>query len=326
VTAAGTALDLERPRPAVRSFRAIGTTATVVVDDEASADSARALLAADLVDLDEACSRFRPDSELRRLERDGGGRPTPVSPLLYGALEAACAVAERTAGIVDPTIGSALVAHGYDRDFADVVPDGAEVASARPAPGWWRIALDPGSRTVAVPPGVHVDLGSTGKAFAADRSARRIATALGCGVLVNLGGDVAVSGPAPLDGWGVGIASTSAIAPEDVDEVVALWRGGLASSGTTARAWTRGGRRVHHIIDPWTGAVAPSTWSLVSVLAPSCLEANGWSTAAVVWGDDAPGNLAGHGLAARLVGRDGTVVRVGSWPVPAAGDPRADAR
>jgi thiamine biosynthesis lipoprotein len=301
--------------PAVRSLQAIGTTATVVVGDADLADDALALLAADLVELDEACSRFRPDSELRRVERLGRGRPTPVSPLLFDALDAACAVAARTAGIVDPTIGSALVELGYDRDLGAPDPGGTPTPFApRPAPGWWRLGLDPDTRTVVVPDGVHVDLGSTGKAFAADRSSVRIAAALGCGVLVNLGGDVAVAGPPPMSGWGVGIARSCTTEPADADEVVALVSGGLATSGTTARTWLRDGRRVHHIVDPWTGEVAPSTWALVSVLAGTCLEANGWSTAAVVWGADAPGNLATFGVPARLVARDGAVVVVGDWP------------
>jgi len=303
----------DRRVPAVRSTQAIGTTATVVVDDPDAADAALALLTLDLDALDRACSRFRPDSELRRLEQRGG-RTSRVSPLLFDALQAACDVATRTAGIVDPTIGSALVALGYDRDFTSL-GDGADLSDRppSPAPGWWRITLDPSDRTVSVPDGVHVDLGSTGKAFGADRSAARIADALGCGTLVNLGGDVAVAGPAPLDGWGVGIASHCTDAPSDADEVVALRHGGLATSGTTVRTWVRGGRTVHHIVDPWTGAAAPATWALVTALGTTCVEANGWSTAAVVWGEDAPGNLIAHGVTARLVHADGHYVTVGPW-------------
>jgi thiamine biosynthesis lipoprotein len=317
----------DRPSPEVRTMQAIGTTASVVVEDPTLADAALGLLAVDLSDLDEACSRFRPDSELRRIERLGQGRPMPASPLLFAALEAATAVAARTAGIVDPTIGSALIELGYDRDFATITSDtgdgsvdgAAPVGEPQPAPGWWQVRLYADTRTVVIPAGVHVDLGSTGKAFAADRSARRIAEALGCGVLVNLGGDVAVSGPAPVEGWGVGIAPSCATAPGDADTVVALRSGGLATSGTTARTWSRNGRHVHHIVDPWTGEVAPSTWALVSVVADSCLEANGWSTASVVWGADAPGNLEAHGVRARLVSSDGTVVTVGGWPGVTAG-------
>ena len=309
-----------RPRPAVRSLPAIGTTATVVVDDPAGGDAALELLTADLRALDEACSRFRADSELRRLE-SRGGRPTRVTPLLFAALESACATAAATAGIVDPTIGSALVDLGYDRDFVGLADraDGDDLPPARPAPGWWRVGLDRAERTVTVPDGVHVDLGASGKAFGADRSAARIAAALGCGVLVNLGGDVAVAGPAPVGGWGVGIAAHCTTSPAEADEVVALRSGGLATSGTTARTWSRGGRTLHHIVDPWTGEVAPSTWALVSALGATCVEANGWTTAAVVWGEDAPGHLAGHGVVARLVRPDGSILVVGDWPGVAPG-------
>ena len=301
--------------PALRSLQAIGTTATVVVEDPAGADTALGLLTDELAALDAACSRFRPDSELRRLERRGG-RPTSVTPLLFDALTTACGVAAATAGIVDPTIGSALVELGYDRDFAQLADgdDAEALPDPSPAPGWWRIALDPATRTVTVPDGVHVDLGSIGKAFGADRSAARIADAVDGGVLVNLGGDVSVAGPAPAGGWGVGIAARCTTAPSEADEVVALHAGGLATSGTTARTWTRAGRTLHHIVDPWTGESAPSTWALVSAVAPTCVEANAWTTAAVVWGVDAPGNLAAHGVTARLVGADGTVVTVGTWP------------
>jgi thiamine biosynthesis lipoprotein len=71
---------------------------------------------------------------------------------------------------------------------------------------------------------------------------------------------------------------------------------------------------MHHIVDPWTGEPAEPIWSLVSTLAPTCVEANGWSTAAVVWGNDAVSNLAGHGIPARLVRAGGDIVEVGKWP------------
>jgi thiamine biosynthesis lipoprotein len=253
-----------------------------------------------------------------RLEQTGGGRPVAVSPLLFDALEAACVVAVQTAGTVDPTIGSALVDLGYDRDFDQIEFGGATPgARPRPAPGWWQVEMDPGARTVAVPVGVHLDLGATAKALAADRSARRIARVLGGGALVNLGGDVAVSGACPPVGWGVGIAPRCTAPTDAVGPVVAVSAGGLATSGTTARSWVRDGRTVHHIVDPWTGEEARPVWSYVSVMAPSCVEANAWSTAAVVWGDDAAGNLAGLGVTARMVDAHGAVVHVGGWPVEA---------
>ena len=298
-----------------RSMQAIGTTASVVVTDGSRADEALSMLADELRALDQACSRFRADSELRQIETNGCGRPIAVSPLLYEALDVACRVASETAGIVDPTIGSALIELGYDRDFDLIAGDDRRGSfEPRPAPGWWRITLDPEARSVAIPVGVHVDLGATAKAFAADRAAGHLAQALGCGVLVNLGGDVAVAGPAPRGGWAIGIAAESNTPLSLVEHVVSITEGGLATSGTTARSWLRNGSRVHHIVDPWTGRAAPPVWSLVSVAAPTCVQANAWSTASVVWGDDAVGNLTSWGVPARLVGAAGNVVRCGGWP------------
>jgi len=300
---------------ATRSMRAIGTRALVAVDAADRADEALALLADDLQAIDDACSRFRSDSELRQVEQTSGGKPVGVTPLLFDALEVACVIAVKTAGIVDPTIGSALIDLGYDRDFDEIaageLPPGNR---PQPAPGWWQIALDPEARTVAVPAGVHVDLGATAKAFVADRSAQRIAAALDCGVLVNLGGDVAVAGRCPKGGWVVGIATDCATPVDAVDEAVTLFHGGLATSGTTGRTWVRNGRTIHHIVDPWTGDAAPVVWSLVSTMAPSCVEANAWSTAAIAWGHDAVGNLSSAGVSARLVTVAGEVVRLRDWP------------
>jgi len=310
---------------ASRTMRAIGTTAEVIVTDATVADDALILLADDLSALDGACSRFHRDSEIRRLERRSHGRPVAVSALLFDALEVAHAVAERTAGTVDPTTGSALVELGYDRDFDDIVHlSSAYGHRPRPAPGWWRITLDPDARTAAVPDGVHVDLGSSAKAFAADRAAERIADVVGCGVLVNLGGDVAVAGDPPHEGWAVGIGARSTTPSDQVDLVLAVFAGGVATSGTTSRTWMHDGRLVHHIVDPWTGMPAHPVWAFVSALAPSCVEANAWSTAAVVWGEDAPGNLTAHGASARLARRDGRVVTVGGWPTDCPFEARAE--
>ena len=312
----GTASETGAQALGIRSMRAIGTTVSVATTDSHRADDALLLLADELRTLDEVCSRFRSDSEIRRIEAEGHGRPTAVSPLLFELMEAASRVAVQTAGTVDPTVGSALIELGYDRDFSEIgaVTDPRPEFVARPAPGWWRIALDPEARTVSIPEGVHVDLGATAKAFAADRAAARLADTLDCGVLVNLGGDVSVAGPTPRGGWAVGIAADCGMDVHLVDQVVAITEGGLATSGTTSRSWLRDGHRVHHIVDPWTGEAAPTVWSLVSVAAASCVDANAWSTAAVVWGEDAVDNLSSWDVPARLVDAEGAVKTCGGWP------------
>ncbi|MCR6488048.1 FAD:protein FMN transferase [Amycolatopsis sp. OK19-0408] len=189
---------------------------------------------------------------------------------------------------------------------------GAEPAPV-PAPGWHRVLFDPAQRLVVLPRGVHLDLGATAKALAADRAARRIHAALGCGVLVNLGGDLSAQGPTPAGGWQVALGDDHADARSDT--TVALSRSlGLASSGTTRRRWRRGGRTVHHIVDPRTGDVAQTRWRTVTVAAKSTVDANTASTAAIVLGAEAPAWLANRRLPARLVGVGGDVVTTTGWP------------
>jgi len=305
------------PAPGLRTMRALGTDATVAVTRPAVLDAAARMLRDELVAIDRACSRFRPDAELWKLDGTHGS-PVVVSALLFDALTVACDVARRTEGAVDPTVGAALATIGYDRDFAAIghgAPgDDAAHRAPVPAPGWWRIELDPRRRTVRVPPGVRLDLGSSAKALVVDRAASRIAGATGAGVLVSVGGDVRVAGPSPEHGWAVGIAADSSANPSDVDQVVAIHAGGLASSSTTVRAWRRGGRRMHHIVDPATGTSAEAIWTLASATASSCVDANAASTAAIVWGDEAPTKLRHLGHPARLVSRTGRVVTVNRWP------------
>src|ERR1019366_4213509 len=155
--------------------------------------------------IDRACSRFRSDSEIWRLYRDG--RPVEASPLLYEAVSVACAVAELSGGAVDPTVGDAVEALGYDRDFAEVAAIGEPLVTRPvPAPGWWLIELNDQTRSIAVPGGIRLDLGASAKALVADRAARRIASMTNSGTLVCVGGDISVSGPAPHGGWPAGMA------------------------------------------------------------------------------------------------------------------------
>jgi thiamine biosynthesis lipoprotein len=290
---------------------ALGTTAVLLATDPRGLPLAREVMTTELAAIDAACSRFREDSEISRLQRCRG-TAVQVGPLLAEAVSAALRAAELTNGVVDPTVGAAVRALGYDRDFAQVHDDAHPLTPAGPAPGWWRLGWDATQRTLLVPRGIWLDLGATTKALAADRIAERAAEVAGCGVLVSLGGDVATAGPPPDEGWQVGVADDHA----DPDPAVSirLTGGGLATSGTSRRRWSRGGRTVHHIVDPRTGDAAAPCWRTASVVAATCVDANIASTAAIVVGRAAPRWLAGCALPARLVGEDGAVTLVGSWP------------
>jgi FAD:protein FMN transferase len=174
--------------------------------------------------------------------------------------------------------------------------------------------LNPANRTVRIPRGVRLDLGSSAKALAADRAAERISAQLRSGVLVSIGGDVAVGGPPPPGGWAVGIDVDSATPSDEVRHVVAIYQGGLASSSTAVRTWISGTRRVHHIIDPTTGNCVAPYWTLVSATGSSCVAANSASTAAIVWGESAPQRLKPFNQAVRLLRYDGHVVSLNGWP------------
>lgn len=300
---------------AAADWRALGCAVRLAVTDPAALSDARQALVTWLAQVDYACSRFRDDAEVMALDHSPG-RETPISDVLAGAIAAALRGAELTDGDVDPTVGSALAGLGYDRDFTLVKHDGSPVKLVvRPVPGWRRITFDAEQQTLAVPSGIRLDLGATAKAWAADRAAADLAAEFGCGALVGLGGDIAVAGPAPEDGWSVRIQDRTDDPDPDAPHTSVLIRdGGLATSGTAARRWSRSGGTLHHIVNPHTGLSARTPWRTVSVTAASCLDANIASTAAVIRGTRAPAWLAECGLDARLLAEDGTVCTVGRWP------------
>jgi FAD:protein FMN transferase len=301
--------------PATASFPALGTTAEITTLDALSLASAIDVLERELDAIDRACSRFRADSEISRLARNGG-RWMTASRLLREALLAGVDAAAATGGAVDPTVGASMRALGWDADFRVVVSrrEPAQIELV-PAAGWQRIEIDDERARVRVPAGVLVDLGATAKALAADRAAAAAFGVTGSSVLVNLGGDIAVAGPAPAGGWPI-LVTDDHRAPSPADgQTVAIAAGGLATSSTTVRRWRTTDGIAHHVLDPRTGRPAAEVWRTVSVAAASCVHANTASTAAIVLGDEAPRWLETAGVVARLVGLDGSIVVTGGWPV-----------
>jgi thiamine biosynthesis lipoprotein len=300
---------------AAASLRAFGSTSVVAVADPAALGAARRVLVRELRRLDLACSRFRGDSELVALNA-AAGVASEASPLLRALVRAAIRVAGLTGGLVDPTVGRPLRLAGYDQTFVRLhLRDGRLVRPRfEPAGRWREIEVDDERCTVCVPAGVELDLGASAKALAADRIAEDAAAAVGAGVLVSIGGDVAIAGAPPDGGWVVGIDDDHTAPAANVEARIALSAGGLASSGTRVRRWRTAAGELHHILDPRTGRPAPDTWTTVSVAAATCVDANAASTAAVVLGEEAPLWLAERGLPARLARADGSVVVVSGWP------------
>ena len=298
---------------------ALGTTAVLAVTDPAALGTAHGVMVAELAAVDAACSRFRPDSEMSWLHRRGGGL-FMLSDGLAEAISVALAAARWTGGLTDPTVGDALVSLGYDRDFAAIDAERRDPVGARGrVPGWQSVRLD--GPILRLPAGVRLDLGATAKGVGADRAVRAAMAANNGtgGVLVSLGGDMAVDGRPPCDGWPILVADEPDPEDHSLTQPVRLAGGAVATSSIMCRQWRRGGRVMHHIVDPRTGSPAQGPWRTVSAAAATCADANAAATAAIVAGDEAEGWLAQAQVPARLVSREGEVRFVGDWPTTDGG-------
>lgn len=236
---------------------------------------------------DAVFSRFRPDSELNLV--NGGRGARLVSPLFARAVEAALWAREKTGGLVDPTLGAALEAAGYDREFAALEPSSEPL---REAPRGGRVELY--GRVLVLPRGVQLDLNGVVKAAAVDDALRLLH---GPG-FVSAGGDLATRGDVDVALPGGG--------------AVRLVSGGLATSGRTKRRWLRAGAEQHHLIDPQTGRPSTTPWEEVTICGATCLAADVAAKAAFLLGDDGPDWLDERGLPGRFLA-DGRAHENASW-------------
>lgn len=308
-----------------RTFTAMGTDVRIVVEDrsrpggpsdEVVLDEARASVDA----VDRTLSRFRPESELSRLNRDPR-TIVPCSPLLRDAVRAALWAARRSGGLVDPTLAGALRDAGYARDRADAVPADLRAAlaaapaprAARPDPTarWRRVGFLGGA--IVRPPGVALETGGSTKGLVADRLAERLRAygrvAVDCGGDIRVGGARVAAAPFALEVrhpvTGASLAGLE------------LAAGAVATSGIDVNLWRRAdGSFAHHLLDPATGAPAWTGVVGATAFAPTALEAEVLAKMALLRGPaGAREVLRRHGGIA--FGADGAVEAVGlpaPWP------------
>lgn len=292
------------------SFRAMGTTVQVVLEPERAdeIERARTLFAT----WEETLSRFRPESELSRLNARSG-EEVLVSPLLLLVLQTALAAAEATGGLFDPTLGRELAALGYDRSFELIAPDQPPSGSVVRSHASWRgIVLERSRRVVRVPAGVALDFGGIAKGMAVDAAIGALTLRGVRRAMVNAGGDLAVLGlPPNLPAWPLAIEDGVSGVPR---WPISLRQGAIATSGIARRHWRQGGEERHHLLDPRTRMPATNVLRSVSVSASTCAQAEVAAKVAFVLGDAGLAFLEAHALAGFFVRGDGTVQRVGGWP------------
>ena len=271
---------------------------------------------AQLTEFDRDLSRFRHDSELSRLNRDPR-EVVPASPLLRAAVSAGLWAAERTGGLVDPTLLPHLEAAGYVESRSGVASEPLDSAlasapSRRPAgpapdPAWRLIRVLEEERAIRRPPSVKLDSGGIGKGLAADLVGRQLAGY--ARYVIDCGGDVRVGGKLP-DSAPIELQIRHPLSG-GAAEAFAFERGAIATSGLDARLWKLpDGKHAHHLIDPATGQPAWTGLICAAARAPTALEADVLAKAALLSGPDGAAAVLGeHG--GLVVRDDGSVQRIG---------------
>jgi thiamine biosynthesis lipoprotein len=298
--------------PAVErlEFRVMGSDATVVAvgGGPGLAERARDRLER----LEGLWSRFRPDSEVSRLNQAGGRRMEVSSETIHlvGIAVEAWSV---TRGAYDPTVLGDVLRAGYTVSFESLraVPTGP-LAHIEFRIGAGGIRTDPLAHTVQLPPGVGFDPGGIGKGLAADMVVEELMAAGAQGACVNVGGDLRVCGTPPDSppgsGWAIGVDDPFT---DGSLAVLGLADGGVATSSRLLRRWTgAGGTPSHHLIDPRTGKPADSGLATVTVVAAHAWQAEMLSKAVFVTGATAGAVLLDDfGAAGLLVTDDGSLLK-----------------
>ncbi len=299
-------------------FRAMGTDCHVLVAAPAHEERLVALATQRVELLEQSWSRFRPDSELCRLNARAGLAPVQVSADLLVLADRMAQAWQLTDALFDPTVLNSMVALGYDADLATVaarvVPTADDVI-VQPAPGMQGVIVDHADSTVQLPAGVGIDPGAIGKGLGADIVVEELLSVGATGVLVNLGGDISIGGSLD-ERWVVGIADPGTEAPSALITLpLGSHRAGIATSTTAKRRWAAGRR--HHIIDPRTGAMATNGIAQATVVCDEAWRAEVLATTAMLADDDALAEaIRRAGAWCRIVRHDGSVDVLGELPTP----------
>ena len=246
-----------------RAFKSMGTEIELITLAQ-DADAQLSDAEMEFHRLDALLTRFDPASELSRLNANA---VLDAGPELREVVRLALEGRSNTGGRFDPTVHDAVAGAGYDRTFAELPDDGPAPSGGSPCGGGVRLS----GRRIELDEGVRLDLGGIGKGYAAEHAATVLSAAGPC--LVNAGGDIALRGT-----WTIGV---------DEGLTLELTGGGLATSGRDRRTWRRGGKELHHLIDPATGEPAACDLLRASVVARDAIQAEIWAKALFLAGSHA---------------------------------------
>lgn len=302
------------------------TTMRVATSDPRALPAVKRLIQGQLAEVERAIDPTLHDSELRRLA-ERSGRPTRVSTVFSGVLNAALTAAQLTGGDVDPTLGDPLaplhVLVGQSIRLPGMPPGVTVTVIPTERPGWQGISLDSAASMVTVASGVRLDLSLMGRAWATDQCAATVAQRLGIPVLIAFGGNIATAGPAPAEQWTVLAQDCEERRLGEPAALITVPAGAaLATASTRSEQWARDAVELREIVRPATqrperaGRREPDfrVWDTATVVASSCVQAATWSSAALLRGRTVLHELESMGLAARLIDKSGCCRYAGNWP------------
>lgn len=266
------------------SFHAMGTKIFVGMESNLKSVSALKQVPAWFEEWEQCLSRFRPNSELSRLNRSNG-KSFHASLSLCEVVQLSIQAGIESNGLVTPVILDQMEASGYDRSFETFSENKAVTKNLDyPVADVSEIFFEPASRTIRLPRNMRLDLGGFGKGWAAQKAMRRLARI--APTLVDAGGDIAISSTLS-DGspWPVGVEN--AIHPEVSQVVLSLGKNSVATSGRNRRYWLADGQLRHHIIDPRTNRPALTDIVTATIINKNLTHAEMASKAVFIQGSQA---------------------------------------
>jgi thiamine biosynthesis lipoprotein len=264
------------------TFRAMASPCEVIIEtnhhDEA--ENIVKLVAAEAWRIEQKFSRYRDDNITFRINNSNGD-VIEVDDETARLLDFSDQLFEMSDGMFDVTSGVLRKAWRFDQ--SDNIPDQQQINELLAVIGWEKVSWN--NPQLILAPGMEIDLGGLGKEYAVDRCAQLVRDITPASVLINFGGDIAITRSRKDETrWTIGRISSNPSAPIGV---IKLKQGALATSGDEHRFLEKDGKRYCHILNPRTGWPVEDPPHTVSVAAPTCIEAGMLSTFALLHGNRA---------------------------------------